>query len=107
MKRNIKIDIEQAREWYIGSDPTLRELATTAFSIEELSSFRDIKTIQDAVDLLGVHEEYCRILNTNIKQSIAAFEVSTIRKALNFNYPLHFDSETFGILFLDGVLLMN
>ena len=46
--RNISLTLEEAKEWY-NSNIILRDVALKAFTKEELeSSFRDIKTFEDA-----------------------------------------------------------
>lgn len=41
-KRNITISLEEAREWYEGDNPTLREIALKAYSEEELVNYYNI-----------------------------------------------------------------
>lgn len=53
-ERNIKVSLQTAREWYKSGNKALKEVALQAFSEEELTrkSFRDIKTVEDALQYL-------------------------------------------------------
>ena len=91
--RNVKIDIQTAKDWYYGEDKALKKLALQAFSIEELQDFRAIKTLEDACDALKlkyisvkIHAE--RIYAYSIA-SAAMFKLNIIRKALNLGQDLH------------------
>lgn len=52
MERNITITLDKAIEWYNGDNETLKELALEAFTKKELYSFRNIKTFEDACNIL-------------------------------------------------------
>lgn len=94
--RNIKIDIQTAKDWYYGEDKALKELALQTFSAEEFEdNFRAIKTFKDACKVLKL--DY-GTLNTYIKAaarcsfskaSAAMFKLNIIRKALNLGTDLH------------------
>lgn len=51
-KRNIKVSLEEARNWYNGKDQTLRKLALQAYTEEELNEPQNLKEILEA---LGIH----------------------------------------------------
>lgn len=58
--RNLKVNIETARNWYNGDDKTLKELALQAFTVKELAKdFRSIKTFEDACKVLDM--DYARL----------------------------------------------
>lgn len=93
--RNLKVNIETARNWYYNGNETLKAMALQAFSAEELEdNFRAIKTFKDAVTVLGF--DYYMLQNYLInlsdyldKISIAKFKLGIIRKALNLGQDLH------------------
>lgn len=94
--RNIKIDIQTAKDWYYSKYEILKELALKVFSVEELEDgFQAIMTFKDACKVLKL--DY-GTLNTYIKAaarcsfskaSIAMFKLNIIRKALNLGQDLH------------------
>lgn len=53
-KRTVEVSLQTAREWYKSDNKALKEVALQAFSEEELTrkSFRDIKTVEDALQYL-------------------------------------------------------
>lgn len=51
--RTIKISLEQAREWYNDTNPTLRKLALQAYSEKEINEPQSLKEILDS---LGIKE---------------------------------------------------
>lgn len=53
-KRTVEVSLQTAREWYRSGNKALKEVALQAFSEEELTrkSFRDIKTVEDALQYL-------------------------------------------------------
>lgn len=92
--RNIKIDIQAAKDWYYGEDKALKKLALQAFSIEEMKQdFRAIKTLEDACDALELKYISVKIHTERIyaysKASAAMFKLNIIRKALNLGTDLH------------------
>lgn len=101
--RNIKIDIQTAKDWYYSKYEILKELALKVFSAEELEdNFRAIKTFKDACKVLKL--DY-GTLNTYIKAaarcsfskaSIAMFKLNIIRKALNLGQDLHLTKDPKG-----------
>ena len=84
-----------AREWYNGSDEVLRKLALEFYSVDELNvvSFEEIKTFEDAVNVLNldIDDVYITInrLEKISKASAAIFKLNIIRKALNLGQDLH------------------
>lgn len=58
-ERNIKVFLEEARNWYNGKDQTLRRLALQAYTEKELSEPQNLKEVLEA---LGVEN-----LNLNMK----------------------------------------
>lgn len=60
-KRNIKVSLEEARNWYNGKDQTLRKLALQAYTEKELSEPQSLKEVLES---LGIQS-----LNLNMKLS--------------------------------------
>lgn len=89
IKKTLDISIDMAREWYNGSNEVLRKLALECYSVDELKvvSFEEIKTFEDAVNVLNldVDDVYMTInrLEKISKASAAMFKLTIIRKALN------------------------
>ena len=48
-ERNIKVSLDTAKEWYNGSDKTLKQLALQAYKEEELKKV--VKVWEDLVDI--------------------------------------------------------
>lgn len=57
-KRNIKVSLEEARNWYNGKDQTLRRLALQAYTERELSE----PSLKEVLEALGIQS-----LNLNMK----------------------------------------
>ena len=95
IKKTLDISIDMAREWYNGSDEVLRKLALEFYSVDELKvvSFEEIKTFEDAVNVLNldIDDVYITInrLEKISKASAAIFKLNIIRKALNLGQDLH------------------
>lgn len=94
MERNITITLEKAREWYNSNNVSLKEVALQAFSRDELLySYRDIKSLSNACEILGFDYVGIRTMALSIarfsKSSAAMFKLSIIRKALNLGQDLH------------------
>lgn len=51
-KRNIKVSLEEARNWYNSKDQTLRKLALQAYTENELT---EPQTLKEVLEALGVH----------------------------------------------------
>ena len=89
IKKTLDISIDMAREWYNGSDEVLRKLALEFYSVDELKvvSFEEIKTFEDAVNVLNldIDDVYITInrLEKISKAFAAMFKLNIIRKALN------------------------
>ena len=93
--KTLNVSIDMAREWYNGSDEVLRKLALECYSVDELKvvSFEEIKTFEDAVNVLNLNidDVYITInrLEKISKASAAMFKLNIIRKALNLGQDLH------------------
>ena len=92
--RNISLTLEEAKEWY-NSNIILRDVALKAFTKEELEppSFKNIKTFQDACEVLNLdytNTQFKVVAIAEIsKASAAMFKLNIIRKALNLGHNLH------------------
>lgn len=101
-KRNVKISLEQAKEWYTSGDSTLKELALSAFTKEELCQkpWEKIKTFQDACNALGLDASLVKndlfVLSPlyNSKMLIAQYKLCIIKNALNDSYSFALNSGT-------------
>jgi len=85
--KTLELNLEKAREWYNGSNESLKELALQAYTIEELQPFRKIKTFEDAckvlnLDIPKIFTIYYNI-NTISKATAAMFVLNLVRKALH------------------------
>ena len=95
IKKTLDISIDMAREWYNSGNETLRKLALECYSVDELKvvSFEEIKTFEDAVNVLNLNidDVYITInrLEKISKASAAMFKLNIIRKALNLGQDLH------------------
>ena len=95
IKKTLDISIDMAREWYNSGNETLRKLALECYSVDELKvvSFEEIKTFEDAVNVLNldIDDVYMTInrLEKISKASTAMFKLNIIKNALNLNYELH------------------
>lgn len=92
--REIKINIQTARNWYKGEDKYFKELALQAFKENELAAnFKNIKTFKDACETLGLCYNYMakitKLVATDSKASAAMFKLNIVRKALNLGKDLH------------------
>lgn len=67
-KRNIKISLEEAREWYNGENQILRKLALQAYTEKELS---EPQTFRDVLKALGIQ-------SLNIGMKVNGKEVSSV-----------------------------
>ena len=84
-KRTIKISIETARNWYRGSNDSLKTLALQAFKEDELKpSYQNIKTLTDVKRVLNISDSNWNNIN-NIPVTEAKYSalVALIRKALH------------------------
>ena len=95
MKRNVSITLEKAQEWYNSGNESLKEIALQAFNEKELKfNFRDIKTLEDACNVLNldyknvvIKADYIALYN---KASAAMFKLNIVKKALNLGQELSF-----------------
>lgn len=67
-KRNIKISLEEAREWYNGENQILRKLALQAYTEKELS---EPQTFRDVLKALGIQ-------SLNVGMKVNGKEVSSV-----------------------------
>lgn len=82
-KRTVEVSLQTAREWYKSGNKALKEVALQVFSKEELTpSFRDIKTLDDAMDYLNSNnmcadliEEYNYAPENSYTETIAAYRI--------------------------------
>ena len=93
-ERNITVTLEKAKEWYNSGNATLKAIALQAFDKEELIyNFKDIKTLENACEALGLDYSIISIVAKDIatfsKASAAMFKLNIIRKALNLGQDLH------------------
>ena len=90
-----EVTLDEARELYNSHNKTLKELALKCFSGNELKlpSFSEIKTFEDAVNVLNldIDDVYMTInrLEKISKASAAMFKLNIIKNALNLNYELY------------------
>lgn len=54
-KRNIKVSLEEARNWYNGEDQTLRKLALQAYTEEELNEPQSLKEVLESLGIQSLH----------------------------------------------------
>ena len=95
IKKTLDISIDMAREWYNSGNETLRKLALEFYSVDELKvvSFEEIKTFEDAVNVLNldIDDVYITInrLEKISKASAVMFKLDIIRKALNYGQDMN------------------
>ena len=83
MERNIKISLEQAREWYNSGNESLREVALQAFKEDELirGPWEHIKSFEDACVVLNINPDVVYLIFDNHLQNM--YKLKIIKKALN------------------------
>lgn len=54
-KRNIKVSLEEARNWYNGKDQTLRKLALRAYTEEELNEPQSLKEVLESLGITSLN----------------------------------------------------
>ena len=71
-KKNIAVTLQEAKEWYKGNNPTLKELALKAFSKEELEKQELPKTWEEHCKLHVKNKTICYYINdiSNINQHV-------------------------------------
>lgn len=92
-ERKINITYNIARLWYHSEDSTLKKLALSAFTKEELENdYKSIQTFEDAYKFLGFTTKEIKDILHNLNQiskaSAAMFQLNIIRKALNYDQEL-------------------
>ena len=100
-ERNITVTLNKAKEWFNSGNATLKEIALQAFSKDELTyNFKDIKTLENACEVLGLDYSIISIVTKDIatfsKASAAMFKLNIIRKALNLGQDLHLTKDPEG-----------
>ena len=100
-ERNITVTLNKAKEWFNSGNATLKEIALQAFSKDELTyNFKDIKTLENACEVLGLDYSIISIVTKDIatfsKASAAMFKLNIIRKALNLGQDLHLTKDSEG-----------
>ena len=100
-ERNITVTLNKAKEWFNSGNATLKEIALQAFSKDELTyNFKDIKTLENACEALGLDYSIISIVTKDIatfsKASAAMFKLNIIRKALNLGQDLHLTKDQEG-----------
>ena len=100
-ERNITVTLNKAKEWFNSGNATLKEIALQAFSKDELTyNFKDIKTLENACEALGLDYNIISIVTKDIatfsKASAAMFKLNIIRKALNLGQDLHLTKDPEG-----------
>lgn len=78
--RNVKISLELAKDWYNSQDATLKELALSAFSEDELSKVT-LDEIKSKVVCLELYNFLCPI--EDVDKYRALVQLSTIAKYFN------------------------
>lgn len=98
--RNVTLTLDKAKEFYNSGNAALREVALQAFTVEELkfSNFREIKTFEDALTILGNDNQtvidYFAISRTRCTNDIFAFaKLRVIATALNEGWEPTFDKD--------------
>lgn len=95
---NTYMTLEQAREWYNSGKAAYKKIALQNFSKEELApNFRNIKTFDDACQILGIYysEEDLEVIEQLISRaSVAMFKLNIIRKALHIGQDLYLAKDT-------------
>ena len=100
-ERNVTVTLNKAKEWFNSGNATLKEIALQAFSKDELTyNFKDIKTLENACEALGLDYSIISIVTKDIatfsKASAAMFKLNIIRKALNLGQDLHLTKDPEG-----------
>lgn len=70
-KRNIKVSLEEARDWYCSGNEALRLLALQAFTKEELEEPQTFKELCNKLGIKKAHFEATTVSEKGIKLSIA------------------------------------
>ena len=83
MERNVKINLEKAREWYNSGNESLKEVALQAFKESELmvNPWKAIKTFEDACRVLGINPKTVDLIYDAHLQNM--YKLQIVKKALN------------------------
>lgn len=98
--KTINVSLDRAREWYNGSDESLRNFALECYSSDELEviPFEKIKTFKDAVNALNMDLDFVKSVVAEIEKlsnaSAAMYKLNIVRKALNLGEDLYFTEES-------------
>ena len=94
MERNVKISLEKAREWYNSGNKSLKEVALQAFKESELivKIWENIKTFEDACEVLGIHPKNVDLINNPHLQNM--YKLQVVRRALNVGWKPKLHTET-------------
>ena len=93
--KTLNVAISEAREWYNSGNETLKKLALRCYSLDDLkvASFEEIKTFEDAVNVLNLDIDDANFivdaLEYRSKASAAMYKLNIVRKALNIGQDLH------------------
>lgn len=83
-KRNIKVSLEEARNWYNGKDQTLRKLALQAYTENELTEPQTLKEVLEALGIGNLH------LNMKVEGEISsAAQVKEMSQEIGSELTLH------------------
>lgn len=83
-KRNIKVSLEEARNWYNGKDQTLRKLALQAYTENELTEPQTLKEVLEALGVQSLH------LNMKVEGEISsAAQVKEMSQEIGSELTLH------------------
>lgn len=95
-KRNVTLSLEDARKFYNSDNEALKEVALQAFTEQELifPHYTEIKTFEDACDVLGLNKKKVELDIDSLKGKefalgthlVAIYKLHIIRKALNGNW---------------------
>ena len=83
-ERNIKVSLEEARNWYNGEDQTLRKLALQAYTEKELSEPQNLKEVLEALGIENLN------LNMKVKGEVPnAVQIKEMSQNIGSELTLH------------------
>lgn len=83
-KRNIKVSLEEARNWYNGKDQTLRKLALQAYTEAELSEPQNLKEVLESLGIENLN------LNMKVEEEVPnAVRVKEMSQEIGSELTLH------------------
>lgn len=93
-ERYVRINFEQAKQWYNNGDAALKDIVLQAYTEDELSyNFKKITTFEKACEVLNYnYHDMCYIIediSVVSKSAAAMFQLNIIRRVLNLGYDLH------------------